>query len=69
VHTEAFHSPGTYITNLTKVTPQENGVQLHETITMKAPDLLFDYAFSQAETAHEEMLKRIKTFVEGMDKL
>jgi hypothetical protein len=69
VHTEAFQSPGTYITNLTKVTPQENGVQLHETITMKAPDLLFDYAFSQAETAHEEMLKRIKTFVEGMDKL
>lgn len=64
VHTEAFQSPGTYITNVTKVTPKDNGVLLHETITMKAPDLLFGYAFSQAETAHAEMLKRIKQFVE-----
>ena len=65
VHTEAFQSPGTYITNVTKVTPKDNGVLLHETITMKAPDLLFGYAFSQAETAHAEMLKRIKKFVEN----
>lgn len=64
VHTEAFQSPGTYITNVTKVTPKDNGVLLHETITMKAPDLLFGYAFSQAETAHAEMLKSIKQFVE-----
>ena len=64
VHTEAFQSPGTYITTVTKVTPTDNGVLLHETITMKAPDLLFGYAFSQAETAHAEMLKRIKKFVE-----
>lgn len=64
VHTEAFQSPGTYITNVTKVTPKDNGVLLHETITMKAPDLLFGYAFSQAEIAHAEMLKRIKQFVE-----
>ncbi len=65
VHTEAFQSPGTYITNMTKVKPKDNGVTLHETITMKAPDMLFGYAFKQAETAHEEMLKRIKTFVEA----
>ena len=41
VHTEAYQSPGTYVTNLTKVTPSNDGVLLHETITMKAPDLLF----------------------------
>jgi hypothetical protein len=35
---------------------------------MKAPDLLYDYAFKQTESAYDEMLKRIKTFVEGMDK-
>jgi hypothetical protein len=64
VHTEAYQSPGTYVTNVTKVTPKDSGVRLHETITMKAPDLLFNYAFKQAEIAHEEMLKRIKTFVE-----
>jgi len=65
VHTEAYQSPGTYITNVTKVTPKDNGVLLHETITMKAPDMLFGYAFQQANTAHEEMLQRIKKFIEN----
>ena len=64
VHTEAFQSPNTTVTNLTKITPSQNGVILHETITMKAPALLFAYALQQAQTAHEEMLKRIKTFIE-----
>ena len=64
VHTEAYQSPGTYITNVTKISPAQNGVVLHETITMKAPNLLFGYAFHQAQAAHEEMLKRIKSFIE-----
>lgn len=64
VHTEAYQTPGTYITNVTKISPAQNGVVLHETITMKAPNLLFGYAFRQAQTAHEEMLKRIKSFIE-----
>ncbi len=67
VHTEAFQSPGTTVTNVTKIMPKDNGVLLHETITMQAPDLLFGYAFQQAETAHTEMLKRIKTFIEKND--
>ncbi|MEP7136305.1 MAG: hypothetical protein ABI904_15360 [Chloroflexota bacterium] len=67
VHTEAFQSPGTTVTNVTKVTPKDNGVILHETITMKAPDMLFGYAFSQAKAAHAEMLERIKKFVETND--
>ncbi|NWG33503.1 MAG: SRPBCC family protein [Chloroflexi bacterium] len=65
VHTEAYQSPGTRVTNLTKVTPKDDGVILHETITLQAPDLLFTYAFQQANTAHEEMLQRIKKFVES----
>lgn len=65
VHTEAYQSPGTYVTNITKVTPAQNGVTLHETITLKAPNLLFGYAFQQAQTVHEEMLRRIKAFVEN----
>ena len=68
VHTTAYQSPGTYVTNVTKVTPQGTGVRLHETITMQAPNRLFDYAFKQAETAHTEMLNRIKTFVETSQK-
>jgi len=68
VHTEAYQSPETYVTNITKVTPYGSGVRLHETITMKAPDLLFAYAFKQAENAHTELLQRIKTFVEGNPK-
>lgn len=64
VHTEAYQSPGRFVTNLTKITPQGSGVLLHETITMRAPDMLFEYVFQQAKTAHAEMLKRIKGFVE-----
>jgi len=67
VHTEAYQSPNTFVTNVTRVTPKDNGVLLHETITMKAPDLLFGYAFKQAQAAHAEMLERIKTFVESTD--
>lgn len=66
VHTEAYQAPGTYITNITRVTPRETGVILHETFTMQAPSLLFGYAFQQAESAHEEMLKRIKRFIEAL---
>ena len=47
-----------------KMTSKETGVLLHETITMKSPDLLFNYAFKPAETTHEEMLKKTKNFVE-----
>jgi hypothetical protein len=68
VHTEAYQSPGTYVTNITKITPHRGGVRLHETITLKAPDLLFAYAFKQAENAHTELLQRIKTFVESSQK-
>lgn len=64
VHTEAYQSPGTYIDNQTSILPVAGGVMLKEKVAMKAPGLLFNYAFQQAQTAHEEMLKRIKTFVE-----
>lgn len=65
VHTEAYQSPGTTVTNVTKVTPKGDGVLLRETVTLRAPDLLFSYAFQQANSAHEEMLKRIKKFIES----
>lgn len=65
VHTEAYQSPGTTVTNVTQVTPKDDGVLLHETITLTAPDLLFHYAFQQANAAHEEMLQRIKQFIES----
>ena len=55
VHTEAYQSPNTFVTNVTRVTPKDNGVLLLETITMKAPSLLFGYAFKQAESAHAEI--------------
>jgi len=64
VHTEAYQAPGTFVTNLTKITPQGSGVLLHETIAMRAPDMLFEYAFQEAKAAHAEMLERIKGFVE-----
>ena len=65
VHTKAYPSLNTSVTNITTVTPKNDGVVLHETITVSTPDIFFGYVFKQAQTAHEEMLKRIKTFVEG----
>jgi len=65
VHTEAYPSLNTSVTNMTRVTPKDNGVVLHETITISTPDIFFNYVLKQAENAHEEMLKRIKTFVEN----
>jgi hypothetical protein len=65
VHTEAYPSLGTSVTNITRITPKDNGVVLHETITIGAPNILFGYIFKQAKTAHEEMLQRIKKFMEN----
>jgi len=65
VHTEAYPSLKTSVTNLTRITPKDHGVVLHETITISTPNIFFSYVFKQAETAHDEMLKRIKKFVEG----
>lgn len=64
VHTEAYQSPNTHVSNHTRVTPENGGSRLHETIRMQAPDLLFGYAFSQARNAHREMLQRIKDYLE-----
>jgi hypothetical protein len=68
IHTEAYPSLGTSVTNITRITPKENGVILHETITISTPNIFFGYVFKQAEGAHEEMLKRIKSFVEDNPK-
>ena len=65
VHTEAYPSLGTHVTNITTVTSTPNGVTLRETITVKTPNLLFGYVFQQAQVSHEEMLKRIKTYLEA----
>ena len=64
VQIETYQSPGTFVTNLTKITSQDGGALLHTTITMRAPDMFFEYAFQQAGAAHAEMLERIKRFVE-----
>ena len=63
-HTEAYQSPGTTVLNHTTVTPRDDGVLLHETITLRAPDLLFGYAFGQAREAHKGMLEKIKAYLE-----
>ena len=68
VHTEAYPSLNTSVTNITKIIPKDNGIVLHETITISTPNIFFNYVLRQAQTAHEEMLKRIKTFVESTDK-
>jgi hypothetical protein len=63
--TEAFQSPGTYVTNHSTFTAQADGTRLHETITLRAPDLLFGYAFNQARTSHAELMNGLKKVLES----
>lgn len=65
VHTLAYQSPGTTVDNLTRIVPEGDGARLTETITLRAPNLLFGYAFEQARAAHRVMLRRIKVFLES----
>jgi hypothetical protein len=64
VYTNVYRPPGTFVTNLTRITPQGSGILLYETITMRAPDMLFEYAFQKSKATHAEMLERIKGFIE-----
>ncbi|HKJ40212.1 MAG TPA: hypothetical protein VJ972_15690 [Anaerolineales bacterium] len=68
VHTEAYPSLNTSVTNITKIIPKDNGIVLHETITISTPNIFFNYVLRQAKSSHAEMLKRIKEFVESTDK-
>lgn len=65
IYTEAYQSPQTTVRVLTRVLPTATGTLLKERLTLEAPNLLFGYAFKQAYTAHTEMLKRIKQFMEN----
>lgn len=63
--TEAYQSPQTYVTNLSTCLPEGTGTRFTETITLKAPDLLFGYAFQQARAAHAELVQQIKRGIES----
>jgi hypothetical protein len=63
--TEAYQSPGTHVTNHSTFTAEGRGTRLHEIITLKAPDLLFNYAFEQARSSHRHLLDRLKQVLEA----
>ncbi len=65
VLTEAYQSPQTYVTNQTTCVPEGTGTRFTETVTLKSPDLLFGYAFSQAKSAHAELVQKIKRGIEA----
>ncbi|MBI1793920.1 MAG: SRPBCC family protein [Chloroflexi bacterium] len=62
--TEAYQSPGTYVTNHSTFMAEGKGSRLHETITLKAPNLLFNYAFEQARSSHAELVAQLKQVLE-----
>jgi hypothetical protein len=66
VHTEVHQFPGIHILLISTVKRVRNGVALRETFTLKAPNILFNYAFRQAEMAHAETLDRLKGYIEGV---
>ncbi|GAB4483150.1 MAG: hypothetical protein OHK0031_06210 [Anaerolineales bacterium] len=63
--TEAYQSPRTTIRNHTTLSESGGETHIHVEMTLSAPDLLFGYAFSQAQNAHLEMARRIKTALES----
>jgi len=65
--TEAYQSPKTTVINRTKLTPRGENVQIQVNMTLRAPNLLFGYVFSQAQKAHLEMAGRIKTALESTE--
>lgn len=62
--TEAYQSPQTTVRNRTTLRTSGGETQAQVEITLTAPDLLFGYAFAQAQTAHLEMARRIKIALE-----
>ncbi len=68
MHTEVHQFPGIYISLISTVERAKNGATLREMFTLKAPDILFNYAFRQAEMAHAETLDRLKRYIEGVTK-
>jgi hypothetical protein len=63
--TEAHQSPATYVSNHSTFTAEGKGTRLHETITLKAPDLLFNYAFEQARSSHGGLVRQLKQVIES----
>jgi hypothetical protein len=63
--TEAYQSPGTYVSNHSTFTAEGKGTRLHETITLKASDLLFNYAFGQARSSHGDLVRQLKQVIEA----
>ena len=59
VVTVARQRPGTTVRNETRVAATAAGVAITVAITMRAPTLLFGYAFRTARTAHLELGERI----------
>jgi hypothetical protein len=63
--TEAYQSPGIHVMNHSTFTPANGGTRLHETITLKAPTLLFNYAFEQARRSHAVLVRGLKQVIES----
>jgi hypothetical protein len=65
VVTVARQRPRTTLRNRTTVTPTDGGVHVHVDVELRAPSLLFRYAFRQGRTAHLQLAERIRTVLES----
>ena len=61
----AWQSPGIEVRTRYRVTPAPGGTLVREDVLLTAPLLLIGYAHRQAETAHREMLAKLKALLEG----
>lgn len=65
VVTVARQRPRTTIRNRTTVTPTDGGVHVHVEVELRAPSLLFGFAFRQGRAAHLQLAGRIRTALEA----
>jgi hypothetical protein len=66
VVTLARQRPGTTVHNHTRLCPEPDGtLRIDVTITLTAPDLLFGYAFRQAQRAHHALADRLRRALES----
>lgn len=63
--TEAWSSPATHLHNELRVLPDGTGARVVETVRMSAPRPLAGYARATAQTAHRQLLDRLKQRAES----
>ncbi len=62
---DAYQNPGVHLRVITRCQPNDQGTRVDEHVTVEAPRLLLGTTLRQARKAHENLLARLKAFLEA----